>query len=292
MTDPPQAARRPAHGDPFADERTQPFWDAALEGRLLSARARTAGPSGCRPRRSATSARPGRRMDRAAGHRPRLHVHGRPSRAPTRVRRRRPVRVAVVRRRHRVRLACMTQHRRVRSRLGRRRHARPRRVGPHERHVRVPALRPALNWLTAQSRERGCRPWSSGPTTSPSASATCRDHRVLPALRVRAGVPDGRRRPLYCAPGAARRAAARGVPLPRERGGGGVGGGRGERLGGGGRGARRLRPRVAAVRSELVRRGHEVTEVRRGRGGFDFCFVADPDGMWVEILQDDRDLAG
>ena len=43
---------------------------------------------------------------------------------------------------------------------------------------------------------------------------------------------------------------------------------------------------VAAVRSELVRRGHEVTEIRRGRGGFDFCFVADPDGMWVEILQD------
>ena len=49
---------------------------------------------------------------------------------------------------------------------------------------------------------------------------------------------------------------------------------------------------VAAVRSELVRRGYEVTEVRRGRGGFDFCFVADPDGMWVEILQDDRNLAG
>ena len=47
---------------------------------------------------------------------------------------------------------------------------------------------------------------------------------------------------------------------------------------------------VHAVRSELDPPCHAVTEIRHGRGGFDFCFVADPDGMWVEILQDDRNL--
>lgn len=47
---------------------------------------------------------------------------------------------------------------------------------------------------------------------------------------------------------------------------------------------------VHAVHGELARRGHEVTEVRHGRADVDFFFVADPDGMWVEILHDDRDL--
>jgi glyoxylase I family protein len=47
---------------------------------------------------------------------------------------------------------------------------------------------------------------------------------------------------------------------------------------------------VRSVHGELVGRGYEVTEVRHGRADVDFFFVADPDGMWVEILQDDRDL--
>ena len=47
---------------------------------------------------------------------------------------------------------------------------------------------------------------------------------------------------------------------------------------------------VHAVRAELVEIGHEVTEIRHGRADVDFFFVDDPDGMWVEILQDDRDL--
>ena len=47
---------------------------------------------------------------------------------------------------------------------------------------------------------------------------------------------------------------------------------------------------VHSVHGALVERGHEVTDVRHGRADVDFFFVADPDGMWVEILQDDRDL--
>ena len=48
---------------------------------------------------------------------------------------------------------------------------------------------------------------------------------------------------------------------------------------------------VRSVRDALARSGHEVTDVRHGRAGVDFCFVADPDGMWIEVLQDDRDLS-
>jgi glyoxylase I family protein len=33
-----------------------------------------------------------------------------------------------------------------------------------------------------------------------------------------------------------------------------------------------------------------ATEIRRGRTGISYFFVADPDGNWVEIVQDDRTL--
>jgi glyoxylase I family protein len=34
-----------------------------------------------------------------------------------------------------------------------------------------------------------------------------------------------------------------------------------------------------------------TTPVQHGRTGIDYFFVADPDGLWVEIVQDDRELA-
>lgn len=33
-----------------------------------------------------------------------------------------------------------------------------------------------------------------------------------------------------------------------------------------------------------------LTEVKRGRTGIDYFFVSDPDGNWVEIVQDERPL--
>ncbi|HXY94307.1 MAG TPA: VOC family protein [Acidimicrobiia bacterium] len=47
---------------------------------------------------------------------------------------------------------------------------------------------------------------------------------------------------------------------------------------------------VHAVRAGLERAGHQVTEIRHGRAGVDYFFVTDPDGMWVEVLCDERDL--
>lgn len=35
----------------------------------------------------------------------------------------------------------------------------------------------------------------------------------------------------------------------------------------------------------------EMTEIQHGRTGIDYFFVADPDGNWVEITQDDRTLS-
>lgn len=34
----------------------------------------------------------------------------------------------------------------------------------------------------------------------------------------------------------------------------------------------------------------EMTDVQHGRTGIDYFFIADPDGNWVEVAQDDRDL--
>ena len=43
---------------------------------------------------------------------------------------------------------------------------------------------------------------------------------------------------------------------------------------------------VEAVRSRLMASGIEgVTKVRRGVADIDYFFVADPDGIWVEVLQ-------
>ncbi|MGH2718962.1 MAG: VOC family protein [Actinomycetota bacterium] len=34
----------------------------------------------------------------------------------------------------------------------------------------------------------------------------------------------------------------------------------------------------------------DCTPITRGRTGIDYFFVRDPDGLWVEVVQDDRDL--
>jgi catechol 2,3-dioxygenase-like lactoylglutathione lyase family enzyme len=49
---------------------------------------------------------------------------------------------------------------------------------------------------------------------------------------------------------------------------------------------------LEATRAELVEHGIEsATEIGRGRTEMDFFFVRDPDGMWIEITQDARDLS-
>jgi glyoxylase I family protein len=47
---------------------------------------------------------------------------------------------------------------------------------------------------------------------------------------------------------------------------------------------------LEAVHAEFERAGCVVTDIRHGRANVDFFFVADPDGVWVEILRDERDL--
>jgi catechol 2,3-dioxygenase-like lactoylglutathione lyase family enzyme len=34
----------------------------------------------------------------------------------------------------------------------------------------------------------------------------------------------------------------------------------------------------------------EMTDIQHGRTGIDYFFIADPDGNWVEVVQDDRKL--
>jgi glyoxylase I family protein len=48
-------------------------------------------------------------------------------------------------------------------------------------------------------------------------------------------------------------------------------------------------PDVAAEFEEM--QCGEMTEIQHGRTGIDYFFVADPDGNWVEIVQDDRILS-
>ncbi len=48
---------------------------------------------------------------------------------------------------------------------------------------------------------------------------------------------------------------------------------------------------IRAARTELLAiECGELTEIQPGRTGVEYFFVADPDGNWVEILQDDRSL--
>jgi catechol 2,3-dioxygenase-like lactoylglutathione lyase family enzyme len=48
---------------------------------------------------------------------------------------------------------------------------------------------------------------------------------------------------------------------------------------------------VEAVRDDIAARGlGEVTEITHGRTQMDLFFVRDPDGLWVEVLTDDRKL--
>jgi glyoxylase I family protein len=47
-----------------------------------------------------------------------------------------------------------------------------------------------------------------------------------------------------------------------------------------------------ATHAELLERGIDsASEIGRGRTEMDFFFVRDPDGMWIEITQDARDLS-
>lgn len=49
---------------------------------------------------------------------------------------------------------------------------------------------------------------------------------------------------------------------------------------------------VETARAHLVTRGCvDVTEIKRGRTLIEFFYVRDPDGVWVEIVQDDRSLS-
>ena len=91
--EPDQACSPRTQSDPYADDYTQPFWDAALDGRLVAPRCTKCGTFRA-PSRSVLLRlpAPGRRLDRAAGHRHDLHVHGRPARAVTAARGRRPLR--------------------------------------------------------------------------------------------------------------------------------------------------------------------------------------------------------
>jgi catechol 2,3-dioxygenase-like lactoylglutathione lyase family enzyme len=48
---------------------------------------------------------------------------------------------------------------------------------------------------------------------------------------------------------------------------------------------------LAATRQEIIAAGiGEVTEIARGRTLVDYFFVRDPDGMYVEVVSDTRDL--
>jgi catechol 2,3-dioxygenase-like lactoylglutathione lyase family enzyme len=47
-------------------------------------------------------------------------------------------------------------------------------------------------------------------------------------------------------------------------------------------------PSVREARATLEQTGAVVTDTARGRTGIDYFFVRDPDGIWVEIVQDDR----
>jgi glyoxylase I family protein len=59
-------------------------------------------------------------------------------------------------------------------------------------------------------------------------------------------------------------------------------------------GVRHFGLRVAELteaRALLLRHGCEVTEIGTGRTLIDFFYVKDPDGNWVEIVRDQRDLS-
>ncbi|MFD7003211.1 VOC family protein [Streptomyces mirabilis] len=50
-------------------------------------------------------------------------------------------------------------------------------------------------------------------------------------------------------------------------------------------------PDLAATREEIIAAGiGEVTEIARGRTLVDYFFVIDPDGMYVEVVNDSREL--
>lgn len=47
---------------------------------------------------------------------------------------------------------------------------------------------------------------------------------------------------------------------------------------------------LAEVQAGLTGGGHECTAIQAGRTGIDYFFVRDPDGLWVEVVEDHRAL--
>jgi glyoxylase I family protein len=48
---------------------------------------------------------------------------------------------------------------------------------------------------------------------------------------------------------------------------------------------------IDEARQNLIQLGHATSpEVKKGRTGITYFFINDPDGNWVEIVQDDREL--
>jgi catechol 2,3-dioxygenase-like lactoylglutathione lyase family enzyme len=45
-----------------------------------------------------------------------------------------------------------------------------------------------------------------------------------------------------------------------------------------------------SAHEELRALNTAITDIVRGRTGIDYFFIADPDGNWVEVVQDDRDF--
>jgi catechol 2,3-dioxygenase-like lactoylglutathione lyase family enzyme len=59
------------------------------------------------------------------------------------------------------------------------------------------------------------------------------------------------------------------------------------------RGVKHLALEVADIRdahAQCEAHGLTPTEIRRGRTEIDYFFVRDPDGIWLELVQDDRRL--
>jgi len=48
---------------------------------------------------------------------------------------------------------------------------------------------------------------------------------------------------------------------------------------------------LVSVRERMVADGRNVTELKHGRTKVDYFFVSDPDGIWVEVVEDTRTLS-
>jgi len=49
-------------------------------------------------------------------------------------------------------------------------------------------------------------------------------------------------------------------------------------------------PDLRKTHAALMDLGHPVSDIRRGRTEVDYFFVRDPDGIWFELVQEERNL--